>query len=282
MKRIDTTTLIERLREVFARFGLPKKIVTDNGRQFVSEEFMEFCTRNKIKFMTPSPYHPSSNGAAENAVKAVKQGILKASNDVRNDSVSLNTIIQRYLLMYRNNPHSETGKSPAELMFGRTLRTPLDILRREKPEKGDSTKFWRGHRDVRFQEKERAYARCYRNPNKVVWRPVEIVEVLGDRTYLVKVEGEETIWKRHTDQLIKTGDYKVGNEDVGNSNEVTNEIRDPVDVLRELGFPKGQEGTTKEVQVTNREKRVPRKQVPEESARSRPKRNIKPPERLNL
>ncbi|KAK9687177.1 Integrase core domain [Popillia japonica] len=60
-QKIDTTTTIERLREIFARFGLPNKVVTDNGRQFTSEEYLEFCNKNKIKFVTSPPYHPASN-----------------------------------------------------------------------------------------------------------------------------------------------------------------------------------------------------------------------------
>lgn len=65
----------------------------------------------------------ASNGAVENAVvKSLKRSIYNAMND------SLNTTINRYLLTYRITPYSETRESPAKLMFGRKLKTYLDLL----------------------------------------------------------------------------------------------------------------------------------------------------------
>ncbi|XP_060881762.1 uncharacterized protein K02A2.6-like [Metopolophium dirhodum] len=105
MKIMNSCSVIEKLREIFARFGLPNKIVSDNGPQFRSEEFIQFCKNNMIRFVTSPPYHPATNGSAENAVKSLKNGILKAVKDKKNKNVSLNTLIQRYLLVYRNTPH---------------------------------------------------------------------------------------------------------------------------------------------------------------------------------
>ena len=47
-----TSTRAERtihvLRQLFARFGLPNYIVTDNGPQFAADEFRQFCSNNDI------------------------------------------------------------------------------------------------------------------------------------------------------------------------------------------------------------------------------------------
>ena len=61
------------LREMFSRYGLPKQVVTDNGPQFASTEFRQFLTLNGVKHIHCSPYHPSSNGAAERLVQMVKR-----------------------------------------------------------------------------------------------------------------------------------------------------------------------------------------------------------------
>ncbi|XP_013140048.1 PREDICTED: uncharacterized protein K02A2.6-like, partial [Papilio polytes] len=49
---------IKFFRSLFARFGLPEKLVTDNGPPFQSAEFKEFCDRNMIRHVTSSPYRP--------------------------------------------------------------------------------------------------------------------------------------------------------------------------------------------------------------------------------
>ena len=72
-----STVVIDKLRTLFARFGLPETIVTDNGTCFVSAEFETFLSRNGIKHLTSAPYHPSSNGLAERAVQLVKRGLKK-------------------------------------------------------------------------------------------------------------------------------------------------------------------------------------------------------------
>jgi len=75
MKNTDTMSTIETLREIFACFGLPSQIVTDNGAQFTSKEFAfckAFCWKNKIKYSTSSAFHPSINDAAENFCENIK------------------------------------------------------------------------------------------------------------------------------------------------------------------------------------------------------------------
>ncbi|KAK9680790.1 hypothetical protein QE152_g38820 [Popillia japonica] len=104
MQKIDTTTTIEWLREIFERVGLPN----------------------------------TSNGAAENTVKSVKQGIYKAMKDIKNKNTSINTIICRYLFTYRNTPHTETQNSPSKLMFGRKPETYLDLLLADSENKKDN------------------------------------------------------------------------------------------------------------------------------------------------
>ena len=52
---------IQHLKTLFAQFGLPDIIATDNGPCFVSSKFEDFLTMNGIKHWRSSPYHPSSN-----------------------------------------------------------------------------------------------------------------------------------------------------------------------------------------------------------------------------
>lgn len=83
MKHTDSESTIEVLREIFARFGIPKVLISDNGRQLVSEEFEKFCKLNGILHKTLAPYHPATNRLAENAVGSFKMGISKALHNQR-------------------------------------------------------------------------------------------------------------------------------------------------------------------------------------------------------
>ena len=118
-----TKITIQHLKTLFAQFGLPNIIATDNGPCFISSEFEDFLTVNGIKHWRSSPYHPSSNGLAEKAVQIIKQG-LKKMNDG-----SLNDKLARLLFNYRITPHSTTGISPSELLMGRKLKSRFDLLK---------------------------------------------------------------------------------------------------------------------------------------------------------
>ena len=122
--RTDSSTIIVELRKIFATFGFPLTIVADNATYFQSEEMNEFCSRNGIRLAASAPYHPRSNGAAERAVQTVKQVIAKMR-----DETSLQTIISRFLLDYRSTPQTTTGKTPAEILMGRSLRTRMDLIK---------------------------------------------------------------------------------------------------------------------------------------------------------
>jgi transposase InsO family protein len=123
MPTITSSATIEKLRVLFAQFGLPDVIVTDNGSNFTSSEFDTFCQRNGIKHITSAPFHPSTNGLAERAVQTVKRGILKLKEGSLTDKLS------RFLFSYRNTPLQLTGSTPAELFLGRRVKSALDQIK---------------------------------------------------------------------------------------------------------------------------------------------------------
>ena len=66
-------------------------VVTDNGGNYVSEEFEDFLKRNGIRHIRSVPYHPSSNGIAERAAQTFKKGMKKLKDG------SLETRVSRFL-----------------------------------------------------------------------------------------------------------------------------------------------------------------------------------------
>ena len=78
-------------------------IVSDNGPQFVSEEFKQFCTSRGIQHNTIAPYHPRSNGEAERLVETFKQSIDKANPKTASQ---LQDAVIEFLAKYRSTPLS--------------------------------------------------------------------------------------------------------------------------------------------------------------------------------
>ena len=69
--------MISHLKSIFARYGIPKVLVSDNGPQFVSFQFKEFCKVYDIKHTPSSLEYPQSNELAENSVKTAKRLLKK-------------------------------------------------------------------------------------------------------------------------------------------------------------------------------------------------------------
>ena len=113
---------IELLRRSFASLGLPEVVVSDNATTFTSSEFSEFLAKNGVRHVTTPPYHPASNGLVERAVQTFKEGLKRIT------AGTLNTRLSRFLFSYRLTPHSSTGVSPAEMLYGRKRRSQLDLM----------------------------------------------------------------------------------------------------------------------------------------------------------
>ncbi|CAB4030743.1 Transposon Tf2-9 poly, partial [Paramuricea clavata] len=128
MTSTTTQRTLDELRLIFAVYGLPEEVVSDNGPQFTATEFVEFMTKNGIKHTLVPPYHPQSNGAAERSVRVVKEALAKQVIQ-GTQGVSMKHRLANFLLRYRTTPHSTTGVSPGELMMKRRLRTRLSLVK---------------------------------------------------------------------------------------------------------------------------------------------------------
>ena len=198
MKTTTTSTMCQKLREVFARFGVPRVIVSDNGPQFTSEEFQSFCRANVVQHIRSTPYHPKTNGLAERAVRTFKERMLAA----RHTTADISTRLQKFLLSYRNTPQKSTGRPPAEMMFGHRLRTCLDLIKPDVRAKMDTENF-RQQRDHDKAAQPRSFAE-----GDPVWvannigqgqQQGKVVRRTGPLSYVVSVNGK-TI-RKHADQL---------------------------------------------------------------------------------
>ena len=198
MKSTTANATVSAVRDVFARFGLPVNVVTDNGPQFTSAEFTEFLKRNGVKHIRVAPYHQASNGAAESMVQTFKRS-LTASSGTR---LPLQQRLGDFLLKYRTTPHSTTSCTPASLFLGRVCRTRLSLLKPDtesrvlkRQAESVSCSSWR-----EFYMGERVAVRDVRTQQ---WFAGTVAERSGPKSYVVSFD--DGIWKRHVDHLQRSG-----------------------------------------------------------------------------
>ena len=73
----NSSDVIRHLKSIFARHGIPEVVMSDNGPQYSSDQFAKFANQYGFKHNTSSPKYPQSNGAAERAVRTIKEMMTK-------------------------------------------------------------------------------------------------------------------------------------------------------------------------------------------------------------
>lgn len=116
LRSSTASAVVEVLKSIFARHGIPEVVRSDNGPPFSSHELKRFADSYGFTLVTSSPHFPQSNGEAERMVRTVKDLLGKASDP------------HLALLSYRDTP-GVNGFSPAQLLMGRQLRTRLPKMK---------------------------------------------------------------------------------------------------------------------------------------------------------
>ena len=178
----NTTTsewTVSALRSIFALFRIPEHLVSDNGTQFSSDFFQEFCSRNGIKHTFSAQYHPSTNGLAKRFVQSMK----KALKTAKDEKCTIQCKLDKFLTKYRNVPHSTTGESLAFLMMGRSVRTRMDLFRpnlqKTVKDKQDAKVIRRGGDQHKFKVGHPVLVRDYRISNSYKWAPGFILKEMA-------------------------------------------------------------------------------------------------------
>ena len=114
----SSDAVIEHLKSIFSRHGIPETVMSDNGPQYSAAIFGAFAIQYGFTHTTSSPRYPQANGAAERAVRTVKELLVKNKDP--------------YLAMlaYRSTP-LENGYSPTELLMGRRIHTTIPVITKQ-------------------------------------------------------------------------------------------------------------------------------------------------------
>lgn len=186
LKAIDSVTVAEALVDIFCRVGFPEEMLTDRGTQFMADIMEEVNRLLSIKHLKTTAWHPMCNGLVERFNGTLKTILKRLCAE---SPKSWHRYLPAVLFAYRSATQESSGYSPFELVFGRKIRGPMEILKA----------YW-------GKEKQESEV-------KTVYKYVLDLETKLEET--CKLAHEELIkaresQKRHFDKKAKNRTLKVG------------------------------------------------------------------------
>ena len=148
LKNTDAKTVAEALCQVFSRLGLPEEVLSDQGTNFMSDLMKMVFQLLSIKHLKTSPYHPQTNGMIERFHATLKSMIRKLCTQPKEWDKWLPYVC----FAFRDSPHTATGFSPFELLFGRNVRGPLTLLKEQWTAKSHTPQSFVNSLQERLQE----------------------------------------------------------------------------------------------------------------------------------
>ena len=144
----SANVVIPVIDKLFAEFGVPHTMKSDNGSPFQSDDFAKFAHYLGFQHRRITPYWPRVNSECERFMKTLGKCIKAATAEGRSYKQNMHA----FLLNYRATPHPTTGISPATALIGRAIRTRLPELSVTVPDESMR------QRDDLMKEKMRKYA----------------------------------------------------------------------------------------------------------------------------
>lgn len=199
----DTTSysVIQQMKSIFARHGIPVQLITDNGPQFSAAEFRMFMSDWQIIHDTSSPLYPRSNGLAERTVQTVKSILKKAQHSGEDPYLSM--------LNFRTTRKPDQP-SPAEILMGRKLRTLLPTVMKPKEMVSKqlvaerlkkSARYYNVHTREQPTLQPDATIR-YRDHRSRTWEPARVLDQVGPRSY--NIQTKSGVLRRNRQDILQS------------------------------------------------------------------------------
>ena len=110
-------SVINTLKGIYCDFGLPKRVLSNNGPCFKSHEFVDFHIKLNVPIEKTSAYNHISVGSVERMVQKIKQIMARNADEA-----------WLAMLIFRATDIPGLNKSPGEILNGRKYRTGLPVI----------------------------------------------------------------------------------------------------------------------------------------------------------
>ena len=182
LHKLGSTTskvLVQEMKAVFAKLGVPNVIVSDGGPQYTSAEFKDFKKHWQIEHRVSSPRNPQSNGVAECCMQTMKASLIKTIEEGEDVDLAL--------LTYKTTPLNHRLPSPAELLNSSKYKTLLPTcivptrlqeIYRQIMGQGKQLQAQLYNKNtrvlLRLQQSQKVVVQL--DPDKNIWTPAEIIQ----------------------------------------------------------------------------------------------------------
>ena len=173
--------------EIICRHGTPKIILSDQGRNFISETVRILCEKFLIVHKFSSAYHPQTNGMVERLNRTLCESLAKVKGTDEWDQH-----IPAVLLVYRTKRHATTGYTPFQLVYGRQATLPIETILPVEP----------------IEEEEIDLS------DSILQRAYELIEKLPSYHHNAKdnIEKLQQKQKEYVDKKVRFEEFEIGDK----------------------------------------------------------------------
>ena len=269
LQNSKATTVIKKMKMHISRYGIPDKLMSDNGPQYDNHHFRKFTAEYGIQHKTSSPRYPQSNGYAERAVQTAKKILSTAKKSGEDPYLAL--------LSHRNTPRDDILGSPAQRLMARRTKTLLpmsDMLFKpvviEPVEVTTRLSYYRQQSKEYYDRTAKPLSKLQKGDvirsadvkGKYTKKGTVISETSNPRSYIVNMNGRS--YRRNRRHLLKVKEEP----EIEYEQETIQESTSQQEMIEE-----STPDTTQDIQPQGMQPGLPR---------SRYGRIIKQPDRLNL
>ena len=128
VKNISMEAAVKFFKGIVYRFGVPSKVITDNGTQFTSRKWKKFYAEHQIEHAVSSASHPQTNGQVERANGVILRGIkTRVHDDLKAQGKNWLKELPTVLWATRTNPNRATRETPFYLVYGAEAVLPPEV-----------------------------------------------------------------------------------------------------------------------------------------------------------
>ena len=185
----SSRAVIAKMKTIFSEHGVPELLFTDGGPCYSSREFRDFAKSWGIRHVISSPHYPQSNGFVERAIQTIKLTMKKARRTGTDPELAL--------LCVRATPLDARVGSPADLLYGRPLRTNLPLKTRGSEDVVSALRFRQEQQKLYYDKsaKDRPDLQIgqtvgLQDPNSLRWTEAKVIQKCPEpRSYVVEAQG---------------------------------------------------------------------------------------------